>query len=147
MVCCLLYRGRIPPKEIANTINKMKDEEKIKFVNWCATGFKVGINHHVAEEIPGSEISATQRSLCMLANTTAISEAWARLDYQFDLMYAKRAFIHWYLSEGMEEQEFIDARENLAELEMEYSDCGMDSIDEGTIVEDEDTRKKTKKTN
>ena len=32
----------------------------------------------------------------MLSNTTAISEAWARLDYKFDLMYSKRAFVHWY---------------------------------------------------
>jgi tubulin alpha len=32
----------------------------------------------------------------MLSNTTAIAEAWARLNTKFDLMYAKRAFIHWY---------------------------------------------------
>jgi hypothetical protein len=25
-------------------------------------------------------------------------EAWARLDHKFDLMYAKRAFVHWYVS-------------------------------------------------
>ena len=34
----------------------------------------------------------------MLSNTTAIAEAWARLDHKFDLMYAKRAFVHWYVS-------------------------------------------------
>ena len=33
----------------------------------------------------------------MLSNTTAIAEAWARLDHKFDLMYAKRAFVHWYV--------------------------------------------------
>merc|ERR1711962_1834132 len=32
-----------------------------------------------------------QRAVCMLSNTTAIAEAWARLDHKFDLMYAKRA--------------------------------------------------------
>lgn len=32
----------------------------------------------------------------MLSNTTAIAEAWARLDHKFDLMYAKRAFVHWW---------------------------------------------------
>ncbi|XKL66181.1 hypothetical protein PGB90_009601 [Kerria lacca] len=142
MACCLLYRGLIPPKEISSAINTLKDQELIKFVNWCPTGFKVGINHQVADAIPDSEISLTNKSLCLLANTTAISEAWARLDYQFDLMYAKRAYIHWYLSEGMEETEFIEARENLAELEIEYSDCSMDTIDEGTIVVDEDDRKR-----
>ena len=31
----------------------------------------------------------------MLTNTTAIKNAWQNLDRKFDLMYAKRAFIHW----------------------------------------------------
>uniref|UniRef100_F1LFR0 Tubulin alpha-1 chain n=1 Tax=Ascaris suum TaxID=6253 RepID=F1LFR0_ASCSU len=40
------------------------------------------------------------RAVCMLSNTTAIAEAWARLDHKFDLMYSKRAFVHWYVGEG-----------------------------------------------
>lgn len=27
-------------------------------------------------------------------------------DYKFDLMYSKRAFVHWYVGEGMEEVSF-----------------------------------------
>lgn len=142
MSCCLLYRGLIAPKEISASINMIKERELITFVNWCPTGFKVGINYQSAAHVPDSEIVESTESLCMLANTTAISEAWARIDYQFDLMYAKRAYIHWYLSEGMDDEEFLNAREDIAELELEYSDCGMDTIDEGTIVEDEDTRNK-----
>lgn len=45
------------------------------------------------------DMAKTQRAVCMLSNTTAIAEAWARLDYKFDLMYAKRAFVHWYVGE------------------------------------------------
>ena len=48
----------------------------------------------------GGDLAQVQRAVCMLSNTTAIAEAWARLDHKFDLMYAKRAFVHWYVGEG-----------------------------------------------
>jgi hypothetical protein len=110
MACALLYRGDVVPKDVNSAVAAIKTKRTIQFVDWCPTGFKLGICNEPPANVPGGDLAKVSRSLCMLSNTTAIATAWSRLDRKFDLLYSKRAFVHWFVGEGMEEGEFSEVR-------------------------------------
>ena len=51
--------------------------------------------------MPGGDLAKVMRACCMISNSTAIAEVMSRIDHKFDLMYAKRAFVHHYVGEGI----------------------------------------------
>ncbi|XP_025158615.1 tubulin alpha-1 chain isoform X3 [Harpegnathos saltator] len=119
MAVCLLYRGDVVPKDVNAAIAMIKRQKHVQFVEWCPTGFKVGINYQPPTVVPGGDLARVERAVCCLCNTTAIVDAWARLDHKFDLMF---------VGEGMEEGEFSEAREDLAALELDYREVQEDAV-------------------
>ena len=68
-----------------------------------------------------------------IGNNTAIQELFKRIQTQFACkfllaqfnclclaMFKRKAFLHWYTGEGMDEMEFTEAESNLNDLISEY---------------------------
>lgn len=71
----------------------------------------------------------------MVSNTTAIQEPFKRLVDTFDGMMKKRAYLHWYTAEGMDESEFSDSRSTMYDLVSEYQ-RQQEATTETSFVED-----------
>merc|ERR1711981_135214 len=146
MAISLNYRGDVKSKEANSTVQWLKQHNKISFVEWCPTGFKIGLNNVVPASIdneaidldpenPDEIMANPKKSVAMIGNNVAVSRVFTeRINKKYDTMYSQRAFVHWYVGEGMEEGEFSEAREDLGFLEKDY----LDVLSEGSGDEEAD---------
>ena len=82
------------------------------FVDWIPNNVKTAVCN-----IPpkGMTMSGT-----FIGNSTSIQEIFKRISDQFTLMFRRKAFLHWFTGEGMDEMEFTEAESNMNDLIAEY---------------------------
>jgi len=89
MATCLMYRGGVNPSDVNSSIAEMKGKSHIQFVDWSPTGFKCGINNQSMTVPSNSVLHATDKSMCLIANTTAVVDVFSKMDQKFDMMFTK----------------------------------------------------------
>ena len=75
-------------------------------------------------------------AVTFIGNSTAIQEMFKRVSEQFTLMFRRKAFLHWYTGEGMDEMEFTEAESNLSDLVTEYQNYQDASADDEAEMEE-----------
>jgi tubulin beta len=61
-----------------------------------------------------------------------------RVSEQFTAMFRRKAFLHWYTGEGMDEMEFTEAESNMNDLVSEYQQYQDATAEDDIDYEDEE---------
>jgi tubulin beta len=128
LTCAMMFRGVMSSKEVDDQMMNMVNKNSSYFVEWIPNNLKASIC-----DIPPAE---SDMSSVFVGNSTAIQEAWKRVADQFTLMFRRKAFLHWYTGEGMDEMEFTEAESNLNDLVSEYQQYQDATADEEDVEAD-----------
>lgn len=125
-----IFRGRMSMKEVDEQILAIQNKNSSYFVEWIPNNLKVAVC-----DIPprGLKMSAT-----FIGNSTAIQEIFKRISEQFTAMFRRKAFLHWYTGEGMDEMEFTEAASNMADLISEYQQYQEANVDDDDVFDEEE---------
>ncbi|KAL0598964.1 Tubulin beta-8 chain [Plecturocebus cupreus] len=106
-----IFRGHVSTREVDEQMFNIQNKNSSYFAEWLPYKVKTAVC-----DIPprGLKMSATYSS-----NNTAIRELFKRVSEQFTAMFRRKAFLHWYMGEGMDEM-FTKAESNLNDLVSEY---------------------------
>ncbi|OMJ83069.1 hypothetical protein SteCoe_16048 [Stentor coeruleus] len=118
----LFYNGDINTTDTIDTVGYLKLEKTIKFINNSSPQFSLHMNSQPIIINPSSGIAVPKRSVTTLCNSTAIISMISMIFNKFMSLYHKRAYIHWFVGEGMESGEFGETYENVIRFQRDYAE-------------------------
>ena len=124
----LMYKGDINLNEINISLKYFKERKRIQFYKSISTGFKHGINYQTIKILKNRNIGKILRNVCLLYNSTNVKEIFKDILKEYDLLYSKRAFIHWFYGEGITSGFDIQARENIQSIINIYDELNQENI-------------------
>jgi len=130
LTCSAQFRGRMSTKEVDEQMLNVKSKNNSYFVEWIPQNIKSSIC-----DIPPKGL---KMAVTFIGNSTAIQEMFKRVAEQFTVMFRRKAFLHWYTGEGMDEMEFTEAESNLSDLVTEYQNYQDASADDEGEMEGEE---------
>ncbi|VDM47891.1 unnamed protein product [Toxocara canis] len=95
-------------QEIEEQTCALQNRNSFYFVKWIDSNIKTTIC-----DVPSTHAPT---SATFLGNSTAIQEVFLRISDQLTAMLRRKAFLHWFTQEGMEEMEFIESQSNMDDL-------------------------------
>ena len=107
-----VFRGKVSMKEVEEQMQNVQNKNSAYFVEW--------IPNNVLTAQCDIAPRGQKMAVTFLGNSTAIQELFKRVSDQFTAMFKRKAFLHWYTQEGMDEMEFTEAESNMQDLVAEY---------------------------
>ncbi|KAH1250404.1 Tubulin beta-7 chain [Glycine soja] len=125
-----MFRGKMSTKEVDEQMINVQNKNSSYFVEWIPNNVKSSVC-----DIPpkGLKMSST-----FIGNSTSIQEMFRRVSEQFTAMFRRKAFLHWYTGEGMDEMEFTEAESNMNDLVAEYQQYQDATADEEEYEDEEE---------
>ncbi|KAJ4175659.1 Tubulin beta chain (Beta tubulin), variant 2, partial [Fusarium falciforme] len=129
LTCSAIFRGKVSAKEVEDQMHKVQQKNSAYFVEW--------IPNNVQTTLCSVPPQGLKMSSTFVGNSTAIQEIFKRIGQQFTAMFRRKAFLHWYTGEGMDEMEFTEAESNMNDLVSEYQQYQDADIDDDDVYTEE----------